>query len=614
MAFNIRSTIWLITLGSITLNALGEVFPYLSFRSVSENAARELVGWQTQINKADMKTCYGLFTITPEYLRSFQARHIAELLFCGSLVERTCNFPNLAFKVQGSKVLNRDQQAWLADYFYLPTDFESTININPKIDTFLVDFNLYVGFDTWVPGLFFRAHAPMTNTRWDLRFCEGNITSGINGYDPGYFNDTFITNTAAQTIIGIPRNDLLNNFEQFIFGQKSITGIPTINYEPLRNARMSSYRLTKSRLAEIQLAFGYNFLLDPNYHLGLELRGYIPTGNEPHGEFLFEPIVGNGHHAELGLGLTSHWGFWYDDCNARNLSIYLDANFTHMFKSCQRRTFDLRDKPLSRYMLAMATYPPTENLIADVNNVQITPESQFKNKFTPVANLTTIPVDVSVALQADIALKLAFTSENFQWDVGYDFWYKSREKIVKRSDCCCLNKLAPYWALKGDSFVFGFPQQASGAIGSSGVPLAVSQSQSTIFNGTNNWPDGIDTIAWNQNPGIDTPNGPAFNGSDLPLVTHQLAYSPVWNQVYTSVKPVVITDANFDLKGAQTKGLSNKIFTHLNYTCNACSAWIPFFGIGGEVEFGKNSRCHFCSLSQWGLWIKGGLTFAGTKN
>ena len=613
MACNVRSTLLLITLGSITYTTTGAVLPYLSFRSVSVNAARELVGWQTQINKADINRCYGSFSITPEYLRSFQGSHIAQALFCGSLFERTCSKPNLAFRVQGSKVIDRDERAWLADYFYLPTDFESIINIDPKIDTFLIDFNLYVGFDTWVPGLFFRAHTPMTSTRWDLRFCESNIVSGNNGYDIGYFNGSYTIPTDP----GIARTDLLQNFEQFIFAQESISDIATINYEPLRNARMSTYRLTKSRLAEIQLAFGYNFLLDPTYHLGLELRGYIPTGNAPEGEFLFEAIVGNGHHAELGLGLTSHWGFWQSNDNKHNLGIYLDANVTHLFSSCQRRTFDLVGKPLSRYMLAMdMRSSPSENLVATIDGTTIIPDGQFQNRFTPVANLTTIPVNVSIAIQADIALKLAYQTDNVEWDLGYDFWYKSCEKICKRSNCCCLNKLASGYALKGDSFVFGFPQALDSSVSTTGVQLAASQSKATIFEGTNNWPNGIDGITWNQNPGIDTPKGLASNADGLELVTYKMLSPIGWNQVYTSTDPVVITANDLNISGAETKGMSNKIFTHLNYTFNTCSGWIPYLGFGGEVEFGRNSHamCRYCSLSQWGIWIKGGLTFAGNKN
>lgn len=612
MTLNKQIKILLIILYSTTQQTMSNVLPYLSFRSASVNAARELVGWQTEINKANMDTCYGVFSITPEYLRSFQGSHIAQSLFCGSLFERTCSRPNLAFKIQGSQVRNRDNQAWLADYFYLPTDFSSIINIDPKIDTFLVDFNIYVGFDTWAPGLFFRTHAPMVNSRWDLRFCESNITPGTNGYAPGYFNDMYTTNTTSKTIVGIPRDELLASFEDFVFAQDSITDSQTITYEPLRNARMSTFRLTKSRLAEIQLACGYNFLLNPDYHLGLELRGSIPTGNRPHGEFLFEAIVGNGHHAELGLGLTSHYTFWNDECQQRSLALYCDANITHLFKSCQRRTFDLRNKPLSRYMLAMDMRPPTENLIATINGADIVPTRQLKNRFTPVANITTIPVEVSYRIQADIALKLAFITENVQWDIGYDFWYRSIENICKKSDKCCLNKMSKSWALKGDSFVFGFPEITPTNISTFGVPLAVSESKATIFNGTNSyWPIGTS----NQNPGIDTPMGLASNTINQHLVTTQQLTLPVtWNQVNISANPLVIQEEDLDINGARAKGLSNKIFTHINYTFNCCKPWKPYLGIGGEVEFGYSEPgCCWDSLSQWGLWIKGGLIFDSSK-
>ena len=396
----------------LSINIQASVLPYLNFRSVSVNANRELVGWQTFINKAGMDRCYGVFSVTPEYGRSFHGYKIAQALFGESLFNRTCSAPNYAFKVQGSKVKKRDSKAWLADNFYLPPDYESIVNIDPKIDTFLMDFNFFIGFDTWAPGLFFRAHAPLTSTRWDLGLCESNKTEGSLGYDAGYFNNTYTIDNTNGSIVGTPRSSLLSSFEEFIFSQETIVNNPMITYEPLRHARMSTYRLTKNRLSEIQLALGYNFLLNALYHLGLEFRCYIPTGNTPKGEFLFEAIVGNGHHAELGCGITSHWEFWQDVNTSRNLSFYLDANITHLLTAHQRRTFDLKDKPLSRYMLAVNMRPPTTDLIASIDTNEIVPTSQCTYRFTPVANITTVPVDCTIAIQADIAFKLAFTQDN----------------------------------------------------------------------------------------------------------------------------------------------------------------------------------------------------------
>ncbi len=67
-------------------------------------------------------------------------------------------------KIQGSRVADRDEAAWLADYFYLPTDFSSTITVHPTIQNFLIDFFGYVGLDQWVTGLYAWIQAPLTWT------------------------------------------------------------------------------------------------------------------------------------------------------------------------------------------------------------------------------------------------------------------------------------------------------------------------------------------------------------------------------------------------------------------------------------------------------------------
>ena len=97
------------------------------------------------------------------------------------------------------------------------------------------------------------------------------------------------------------------------------------------------------------------------------------------------------------------------------------------------------------------------------------------------------------------------------------------------------------------------------------------------------------------------------------------------NQIKTSIDPVFITCD--DLQFVSTRGISHKLFAHINYTIRD-TCWLPYIGLGGFVEFGKNeksdckakpcntscstqccSNCIDCSLSQWGVWIKGGLSF-----
>ena len=111
----------------------------------------------------------------------------------------------------------------------------------------------------------------------------------------------------------------------------------------------------------------------------------------------------------------------------------------------------------------------------------------------------------------------------------------------------------------------------------------------------------------------------------------------------TSRDPVILSIADIDIEGSQTKGLSNKIFTHFSYAWLDNEDWTPYIGIGAEIEFAQqngdcnkpscntnpcaanscsggscfttsgcstcDTDCMRCGISQWGVWIKGGISF-----
>ncbi len=676
----------------VSCGALADVVPYLSFRSQGFNAARELVGWQTQINRYDMDCFYGSFSITPEYTRSFWPCKMARYLFSDALVGSTslvstltpppstaccfndcggcgknCDRNNCCdramIKIQGTKVENRDPRALQAENFYLPDDFSSEVTFKPRVDNGLVDFNLYLGLDEWCEGMYFRIHMPVVHTRWDLGFCERPVAKGEGNYDPGYFNDTYTpVEYNDADVYGIARDQLLNSFSDFVSEEKTISGVQDVTFQPLAFARMSRCRLTKTSVAELTAALGWNFWMCDDYHFGLNVRAAAPTGNRPKGVYLFEPIVGNGRHWELGGGLTGHWRWWCSEDEMRDFSMYVDGNVTHLFKARQCRTFDLCGKPLSRYMLATKFTSDVTGLVAGGTADDAVPPAtakapsyQFAKEFVPVANFSTLPVDVSAAVQGELVLKFAYTHCNWQFDLGYNLWGRSREKICPRCDGA--NGFAENtYGLKGDAFVFGFPATRDQtnletliAVGSPAIPLSATESKATIFGGTNKFPDGIGDAAWCQNTGVDNPQvawGSADGGKIL--VTHEFGDNventddAAWHPVNASLDPILITQANFDIKGAETSSLSNKVFGHIGYTWKNCECWVPYLGVGAEAEFGQrggafgknggsgstscnpcNTACatgcndssrssscsKTCSLSQWGLWVKGGVSF-----
>jgi len=651
-------------LAVLVSSAAVAVTPYYSIRSQSENIAREMVGagWNTQINLCDMDEWYGNFSITPEWTSSFRSRYIAESLFgcnncclpcntsCNTSCDTSCCSPcgpcwdnncddNYRVRVTGSQVAERGANDWLADNFGLPVDYKSCVTFEPKIDNFLVDFNFYLGLDEWCQGMYFRIHAPVVYTRWDLNMCECVEAQGEGNHPVGYFNKT--VNGEAGNYFGIARNNLVSNFTSFISGCGVINS-NDIAFNPLCYAKMDSCRRTETALADIRMALGWNFWCDECYHVGLGIYAAAPTGNKVEGNYLFEPVVGNGKHWELGGQFTSHWTFWTDECEERSCAFYLDANISHMFKAKQCRVFDLCGKPLSRYMLASKFKTPVEGLYAgDTPDV---PSKQFAGIYSPVANLTYMPVDVSVGVQGDLALMFQYNHCNWSFDLGYNFWGRSCDKIECRCDCCPTFE-ENTWALKGDAYMYGFDTEAIDN-DDVGVALSASQSLATIYAGKNT-PAATDASPWYKNASVDNAQL-AWNNSagDAELYTLDSVGANA-EQVYTSLDPVFIKFNDFDLCGARTKGLSHKLFVNFDYTWCDHECWVPYLGIGGEVEFAQkpcddccndwcnpcgtscspcdtacspcysnccddnccNDSCCTAAVSQWGIWLKGGVAF-----
>src|SRR5579885_1630957 len=144
-------------------------------RSQSVHAERELVGWEQDINLCDVGKCYGSFYVMPICSRSIRPCDIAEYFFGQSSVV-----------FSGSHAPNRGEDDTLADYFGVPIDFVSTVHFKPRIENVIIDTNLYVGLDSWHPGLYARFHAPFGTTKWNLNMCEQVQNSGELNDPPGY--------------------------------------------------------------------------------------------------------------------------------------------------------------------------------------------------------------------------------------------------------------------------------------------------------------------------------------------------------------------------------------------------------------------------------------------
>lgn len=580
------------------------VAPFVQWRSEGRDTARKLVGTTSHhVYLHDMESFYGTFNITPQYDQTFNGKELLECYFGSSLINDN------KLTIAGTQADTIDTtKNWMAENLYLPRNFKSTIQFAPKVQNFLVDFNLYVGLDEWLKGLYFRLYGPVVNNRVTLHPCESIVQEGTVGYDPGFFSQN-----------AVPANTLLPNALSFFNGNTTIT-VPGIVTTPLLKAKIADEKRSTTGFAELRGELGWNYL-DEDYHFGFNIQAAAPTGKRPHGEYLFESQVGNGKHWELGVGFGAHWTMWRSEDDERHLDFVFEADITHLFNATQTRTFDLIGKPNSRYMLASKmNLKPTTNLFGntepDLGAGTITAaSSQFNAEYSPVANFSTREVDVSIGVQGDIVAMINYTHHGFSWDLGYNYWGMSHEHIELRDSDCSPAFSANTWALKGDAQVFGFINSTA-----TPVPLSGTESLATIHQGTNipgagNSPDTAATT------NIKVDNAQFAQTANIGAAIITTTPNSTGPQIRTSIQPVFITADNLDIKGAETRGSSNKIFTHFSHTWVDREDWIPYLGIGFYAEFGNtgngddndnNTSCDHgisCALSKWAILIKGGVSF-----
>jgi len=636
----------LLSTAALTAN----VAPYLQFRSQGRNTARKIVGETSfHTDLYDMESWYGSFDATLEYDRSFRPQNITNALFGADAVKlstattnnnNNCSGSNNSGRsivISGSEFTPRTAATdWMAENFLLPRNFSSVLTFSPLVQNILVNFDWYMGLDNWCKGLYFRLYGPVVNNRTSLRLTETIVSKGTNDdlnftYDPGFFGAE-----------GVAVDQLFSNASQFFSGQQLAEPIPStptidITFDPLKYAKMQTCgHKSKTGFAELRGEFGWNYLQE-KYRVGLNIQAAAPTGTRPKAEYVLEPEIGNGKHWELGVGLKGLWSMWRSEDEDSHFDFIVEADITHLFKAKQTRTFDLVGKPNSRYMLAekLTSNTDANPRLDGASNADV----QFANEYSPVANFSTRKVKVSIGVQGDVVAMFNYTVRGFSWDIGYNFWGMSTEKISlssgSNSSSASDNSL-PFptntWALKGDANIAGDITEEAGEI----VFLAATESNATIHAGTNA-AAATTEISAAQNPGIDSPiEATAISGTTPGLAVGTISDPAL--PINTSETPVFIKETDLDVNGARMRGYSNKIFTHFNYSWNnCCDRWVPFVGFGVDGEFGShkgnnnnnsvsssnvnnanvvNNNCGSNNgnhtnfgLSQWAIWIKGGVSF-----
>ena len=607
-------------------------------RSQSRYKMRQVVGMAEHTHEkehiSDEK--WGTFSLTPGYHQTFKPKDIARCLFNGDLTDG-CDCDGRAIKIQGSSITgsDRDPKAWLADYFYLPRDHDSTVTFEPKIKNFIMDFDLYVGLDKWLEGAYLRVHGPLVHTRWSLGMNEKIAHEGTLSHLEGYFTPNELNNA-----------HLLKSFKAYAQGDAPIDLTTSIvlddgsdnpyipdtlsesfynTFNPLACAKMDCCTRSKTGFADLRFELGWNFYKNEDYHLGAAVTVAAPTGNACCPQWMFDAVVGNNNHWEFGGVITGHYVLWRSQDMEKQLGFYLDANITHMAENEQQRTFDLKNKPNSKYMLASQFGKRKQSVffgsLGDDDNNDNFPGRVFSGEYAPVANLTTVNVNVSYSVQADIVAWFNYTTNNISWDLGYNFYARGCEDFECKQECnpcedrkpsLCNGSQLDSWALKGDARMYGYADINTTNLRP--IELSTTQSKADIHNGTE---QVALTNSSHSNANADNPRVAGTIGNYYtPAIQRSRSDNSTIN---TSIQPILLTCEDIDF--AKAKSISHSVFAHVNYNFESNDTWQPYFGIGGMVEFGSNDdgndkqcdtkcdSCLKCTPSSWGVWVKGGIAF-----
>lgn len=166
----------------------------------------------------------------------------------------------------------------------------------------------------------------------------------------------------------------------------------------------------KTGVADIEVKLGYDFICDDCCHAEAYIGGLIPTGNRPKAHFVFEPIIGHNKHGGIMWGGSWGWQIW-ENCDSY-LHVEMAANGRYLFQGKEWRSFDVKGKPWSRYML-----------------VYLDADDAASQAATTGINVFTRKLKVTPRFMHDLNTALVYTWCNFQAEVGYNFWAKTSEKI-----------------------------------------------------------------------------------------------------------------------------------------------------------------------------------------
>lgn len=269
-------------------------------------------------------------------------------------------------------------------------DFSTTgntdvVSLDPEQSTWGLRFDYYQNMDKILKGLYLKANMTFADVKSKMNLCvSGDNKDDLIKFFGGSYANTDVNNLQSKLCKGLIGSDC--------------------NCGDSRS---------ESGIADIDIILGYKFLYKEKYHFGINLAITIPTGNDPDGTYIFEPIYGNHGHFGFGGGLDAHANLWTKA--DQNIKLNFMLNYRYLFEASECRPLKLKCV-CSPYVL-LGKIGATGPLV-------------------PAVNVLSNSVDVTPGSQLDGILALAYNNGGFTADLGYNLYYREEEDVKLKCNSC----------------------------------------------------------------------------------------------------------------------------------------------------------------------------------
>jgi len=293
-----------------------------------------------------------------------------------------------------------------------------TLGFNPEHNVWGVRFDYYQSLDSLLKGLYLRANLPVVQVENNLNFA---VCAQDNAATRTAVQDYFKGNKVVIPFNVAAAVDTTTNPDTNVAG-----GIN--QQERLCKAKICG-KQSESGVADIDLALGYKLLNKAKYHVALGFAITIPTGNTPDGRWLFEPVVGNGGHFGIGFDFDGDFKIWDND--DQNLKLYYRMKYRYLLEDTEHRVLGLGTDGGPSCPAGTGSCPPAKCPPANQR-----PWGQYhllgckdRVDLRPAANVLCLKVDVTPGSQFDGILGLSYNYAGFNFDLGYNLYYRESERV-----------------------------------------------------------------------------------------------------------------------------------------------------------------------------------------